>query len=811
MTSLTTFLYVYLFGGVTFPLIVLYVLFRAAPEAGKPAARAPELLVPEVDPGFKLGELEETKGVRVLKRGWLTVTIKYYYHFSELLQTEDGNDNMPTRDKLKRKHRFYAVLKHGNLFLYKDDAPDASVAHVIVLKDSFVSLWPRTVHNEAPDATLFTKKMCIAIFRHGAAHVNEKGRLEITTQLHSSERLDHFFVYVSNSVEKEDWYYALVNASKVSKPTPNSSASEYELSPNVSAKAAHLNTRDMLYLIQNLNSNEGQLTTKWLNALIGRLFLGLQQTEALSEYLRDKVYKKLTKINKPGFLDDFVIDRIDVGNAAPLFTHPALKELTPAGLTKIGFHVFYKGGLSLIVSTKANINLGSRFKPREVTLNLSITVKEISGPVIVLIKPPPSNRIWYSFETEPFIDLDVEPIVSTKQLSYNMVTNAIKSKFREAIRESLVMPYMDDIAYYKTTTDLYRGGIWEHDKKQHSCAEESVEEAEPLSDTENGDAFTEDKEMTDHKSLSDTAEAPSSSTAESRNAAEAPSVPELDEAEPVSVRQKALQKVGTFRSMLKSRTEPNEAEDENEEAEDGSKKSRQSSDSHSFSLKEDAKASKKYFNAGIKRVGKWYKDSISNTEEDQDQHSEYQAPSSEKNLKMISNRRTLPKAKEKEIPRNQPLGNRRTSDAAEMFAKTKQRSASNTSGQSPSVSNVYNFSHTPPHSPHGLSGWSSQEMQFENSTTQAKSNVKKSDEGKESNPTHVAVVVEASQTTENNAHDELGERHSVQSITADQFHVSLQELNKRRPIPPLPESVNKATRERPDESVLKESSNTVGR
>ncbi|SCU97228.1 LAFA_0G10440g1_1 [Lachancea sp. 'fantastica'] len=800
MTNLTTFLYVYLFGGVTFPLIVAYLLFWAAPEAGKPGTSSePELLVSNVDPELKLGEFEEKKGVEVLKKGWITVTIKYYYHFSELLQTEDGGENMPTRDKLKRKHKFYAVLKHGNLFLYREDSPDASVAHVIVLKDSFVSLWPRTVHNEAPDASLFSKKMCIAIFRHGAAYTDESGRLQISTQLHSSEKLDHFFVYVANNVEKEDWYFALLNASKVSEPQADVKLADQQLNPNITAKTAHLPTRDMLYLIQNLNSTEGQLSTKWLNALIGRLFLGLEQTETLSEYLREKVYKKLTKINKPGFLDDFVIDRVDVGHAAPLFTHPTLKELTPEGLTKIGFQMFYKGGLSLIVSTKANINLGSRFKPREVTLNLSITIKEISGPMLVLIKPPPSNRIWYSFETEPFMDMDVEPIVSTKQLSYNMVTNAIKSKFREAIRESLVMPYMDDITYHKTTADFYRGGIWEHVKDQNVTANESVRELDPSSDTESGGAFMEDEEAGNQKKVPEDAEARSHTSVELSDGTEAAPASQDDPAEHTSVRQKALQKVSTFRSILKSRTDSTDDDEEEvgqEPHEDDIVKPRTSSDSHYSALKEEAKASKKYINAGFKKVGKWYKESISQSTDNQDQQYEERTSSSEKSLTMISNRRTLPRTREKETVNLYDFNNRRASDAAEMFAKTKNRSASSTSAKGSPINTTHAFTHTPPLSPRVSSRWPSQDATAENPSKVGHQSVEESEDGPSTTAISPNSVSTASQATEaESSNNEGDEARNYESSTTDQFHVSLQELNKRRPVPPPPGPVNVAAEE----------------
>lgn len=103
-----------------------------------------------------------------------------------------------------------------------------------------------------------------------------------------------------------------------------------------------MKTKDMLQLIQDINSTENQLTTKWLNALLGRLFLSLQQTDTLNKFIHEKICKKLNKIKTPGFLDDLVVEKVDVGDSAPLFTSPELLELSPEGSTKIAIDVQYR-------------------------------------------------------------------------------------------------------------------------------------------------------------------------------------------------------------------------------------------------------------------------------------------------------------------------------------------------------------------------------------------------------------------------------------------------------------------------------------
>ncbi|KAM3161899.1 SMP-LTD domain-containing protein [Lachancea thermotolerans] len=800
MTSFTTFVYVYLLGGLTFPLLVAYVLFKAAPDAQKRASQAPELLVPDLQRDFKAGDFEEAKGVEVVKKGWVTVTTKYYYHSSELVQLAQQQvpvENLPSRVKLKRKHNFYAVLKHGNLFLYRDDAPDAGVAHVIVLKDSFVSLWPRNPRDEALDGSLFTKKMCIAILKNGSASIDQQGNLDIALHQTDFKHFDHFFVYVTNNTEKEDWYFALINASKVGLPKPGESLESSKLNPNVSAKTAHFRTRDMLYLIQNLNSNEGQLSTKWLNALLGRLFLGLQQTETLSLFLRERLYKKLTKINKPGFLDDFVIERVDVGNAAPVITHPELRELTPTGLMKIAFQFFYKGGMSLIISTKANINLGSRFKTREVALELAVTVKEIAGPMVVMIKPPPSNRVWYSFETEPLIDLDVEPVVSTKQLSYNMVTNAIKSKFREAIKESLVMPFMDDMTFYNTRDELFRGGIWE---QGNESAEDGITVKEDLKslDQEEDDLDAKPEATGPHEKLAD-------SPTDARSAVSDDAMPDRDslsnkkdeDSASISVTQKTLQKVGTFKSLLKrsdSTSSSNESDCfEDEKSKKSIAESRPSIDT------EDSKISKKYLNAGFKKFGKWYKDTVASSSsiaEGSDNASVHPQNAPE----MISNRRALPKTKERDLPKVPPENIRRSSNAAEMFAKNKPRSGSVNSSAGTSTNPRYRLGTSPPHSPSLVNSWASHnsdEEPLEKSFSETVNSDKfqASDVPEKLHTKEQYNEIAATTQAIGNVGDQ------PQRVDAEPPRVNLHELNRRRPVPPTPISIEKPADEKEQPSL----------
>lgn len=111
------------------------------------------------------------------------------------------------------------------------------------------------------------------------------------------------------------------------------------------------------------------------------------------------------------------------------------------------------------------MNLGARFKAREVGLLLQATLKRLDGHGVIRIKPPPSNRLWFSFERMPKMELLIEPIVGSTQVAWGPVLRIIESRIREVIEESVVLPYYDDIPFTDTIDQRFRGGIWHKHKK----------------------------------------------------------------------------------------------------------------------------------------------------------------------------------------------------------------------------------------------------------------------------------------------------------------------------------------------------------
>jgi hypothetical protein len=201
-----------------------------------------------------------------------------------------------------------------------------------------------------------------------------------------------------------------------------------------------------------------------LNAIIGRIFLALYKTSEVENHIRAKITKKISRVKTPSFLSKITLQNIDLGEAAPVITNPRLKELTVDGELMVEMDCKYAGNARLEVAATARIELGSRFKAREVNLLLAVVLKRLEGHVLVRIKPPPSNRFWITFETMPKIEMSIEPIVSSRQITYTLILRQIENRIKEVIAESMVFPNWDDSPFYNSERKLWRGGIWADDR-----------------------------------------------------------------------------------------------------------------------------------------------------------------------------------------------------------------------------------------------------------------------------------------------------------------------------------------------------------
>ncbi|KAJ9613896.1 hypothetical protein H2200_002032 [Cladophialophora chaetospira] len=374
--------------------------------------------------------------------------------------TIEPNKDIAGKNTKKTNNVFYVVLRHGHLMLY-DDIQQLEVRYVISLEYHDVDIYAGG--DVVPEGELWIKRNAIRLSRK-------------KTQVGDKAVSLPFFLFGQSLSEKEDFYYAILKNQEKSitedPPVPQT-----------------FDVNHAVLLVQKLHSSEEHLQTRWLNAMIGRLFLALYKTPEMEGYIREKLTKKISRVKKPTFITKLALRKIDLGTGAPFITNPRLKDLTVNGDCMIEADVNYTGGLRIEIAATARVDLGTRFKAREVDMVLAVSVKKMQGHALIRCKPPPSNRLWFTFEKMPQLDLNIEPIVSSRQITYTFVLRTIESRIREVVAESIVMPFWDDVPFFDTRQQKYRGGIWKREA-QETTTEIPNEDSEDTAEADSSGTAT---------------------------------------------------------------------------------------------------------------------------------------------------------------------------------------------------------------------------------------------------------------------------------------------------------------------------------
>ncbi|CAO0794538.1 unnamed protein product [Mucor circinelloides] len=421
---------IYLLGGVTFIPIILLLIYLVLPTAKHTQDQTPTVHNNTTNAYAQNG-----------KKGWIRLTKSYKPKESEsnvavLLSYVQGVGVK------RQKEHVYAELKCGALFIYETNQTDDECKIIIPVHNYNVTMY-NPDKQQQQDHDMFSKSTWLKLTPK--PDIMDMNTSQVLIPHHDDGSScpyltthNELFITCARPVDKEDWYFGLLAATQMMAE----SSSHVEM-----MDMTHFDASAMQALISTVQQDAEYREVQWLNAILGRLFLGLYKTDDMRHYLQDKISKKAKKIKRPSFLGDIIVQSVDIGDSIPYVTQPKLLSLTPEGDLEAEATIHYAGGLRVVIQTDFTWTYSSLMKPIRVPLVLSVMLKKLSGKFLVKVKPPPTNRCWIGFYEMPDMEWEIQPIVSDKQIRLSMVTNAIQSKIREFIVENIVLPNMDDFPF----------------------------------------------------------------------------------------------------------------------------------------------------------------------------------------------------------------------------------------------------------------------------------------------------------------------------------------------------------------------------
>jgi hypothetical protein len=306
---LYTVLIAYILGGITFiPLLLVgslvFAFFTAEPiDSASPKPIAYHTNEANVAEEKSLSSSSpsstSTKPRAPTLKTWLTVRRTFEASPSSYISLVRTLLDARSAHPRRAEDAYYAVLKGAILYLYEDEAMSECAAAIDVAR-CHVRVFPE---QGLLDGELFAKRNALLIREIGNESEGNGAPIAPDSaehHAHPSTPSAPWFIFFRSVTLMEDWYLALLAAPRISSPSPTSTPS---LVPSAFAPypyAAHQ------ALITSLDALPDLIPTRWLNALLGRLFLGVKGTRAVEGWVIGRLMKKLSKVPPFGTSDPVV-------------------------------------------------------------------------------------------------------------------------------------------------------------------------------------------------------------------------------------------------------------------------------------------------------------------------------------------------------------------------------------------------------------------------------------------------------------------------------------------------------------------------
>lgn len=326
------------------------------------------------------------------------------------------------------------MLKHKSLFLYEGE-DQLQCAGVAVIAGCKIDLYPHSLLLDE----IYKRDFPLRLISTS------------TTLFDGAKKL---YLYAANPSEKEDWLFALRQGALETciNPGPEGDVNDSQSTVSFNAKVTAAIRNDpkladaifMERLNRYVRMPTMDTSTQWLNAIAGRLFFNMFRSNDLERFFRKKFERKAATIPKPFFLGDLVLKSVFAGQSLPMFSRGQLHSVTNEGELLVSIDVMYPGGLRMQIETEIRWDI-PRVKKIIVPIVMSIHVRRMLGRVLLRIKPPPSDRLWVGFYAPPALEIDIEPVVSSKAITWSVVKTGIMKHIHDTMNDAVVLPNMDDL------------------------------------------------------------------------------------------------------------------------------------------------------------------------------------------------------------------------------------------------------------------------------------------------------------------------------------------------------------------------------